>query len=917
MRGVLKLKKIIIPLLLTLMLTSLAYSISFISITSDKPSYHCGFDVKPGEYACEPVTLTINSMFAKKGVSLVMPYDYKDGEISRVKWNGKFFKSHFAPPFFNETKEVNLSSFDLMPGTTNITLTPIAYGDFKWNATLYDKHGNELATLDPWFNTSFQYRHELNLTSSSDTLTDFQVKIILNYSNINYSNTNDDGSDLRFTWFNQSSGNEQEIPYWIEKWNESDNSIVWIKAPMINNTDNNTYYYYYGNTTAVNTTSNGYTTFLFFEGFENGLSQWSEHLDGGTIEQSNTHTYTGDYSCYLYHSSGDYWDTYIEKSGLSFTNVVVESRMYIINDDDQVVLEADDSGHNHEAFVGDSGGHTEWWYRYDSTAYLSGISKTTGWHLMKIIIKSSSPYTQTGVDENIFSKTSDNFNVLGRIRSGGYWETYGLNIWVDNIHVRKYSSSNIGQSFSPEENVLRITSPANNSVVFAQNVNLSFYSGNINEDHNIYVDGVLNETVNVTSSPWNESFNFTAGYHNFTVTRASDESFNDSVSFYAWLYNITMISPENNSNISRYNVPLSFNTDYLNENHSIYVDGLLNETVNVTSSPWNESFNFTAGYHNFTVTRASDETFNDSVNFSCFNTTINIVKPAENANIFTQSIELSFTTNTLNTTYNIYVDGGLNRVVNVTASPWNESFSLATGNHMIIVALKVDEKVNDSVSFSVFSNIGGSGGGGGGGGSAIVLCPSGTVWNPNLAACVISSIKVEPIQLNETLFPGQKKIEVFKVTNLKESKTEIELKPDQTWIYVDKASRMLDAGATEEFQVVVSAPFKGGSYSGVIGVYADGVKGANVPVNIHVNKESSMQVLIGILFGKDYAKSVNNFMSKPLFNIGDRVIYVATLIIIILALASVVLYKRKFPMESYVLALTTLVLFFMFKNLII
>ena len=68
-----------------------------------------------------------------------------------------------------------------------------------------------------WFYPDWTYRQMISINNSVPTPEDYQVKLIFNSSNIDYSKTNDDGSDLRFTYYH--AGKEEEVSYWIEIWN--------------------------------------------------------------------------------------------------------------------------------------------------------------------------------------------------------------------------------------------------------------------------------------------------------------------------------------------------------------------------------------------------------------------------------------------------------------------------------------------------------------------------------------------------------------------------------------------------------------------------------------------------------------------------------------------------------------------------
>ncbi|MFZ3077795.1 MAG: DUF2341 domain-containing protein, partial [Candidatus Aenigmatarchaeota archaeon] len=61
-----------------------------------------------------------------------------------------------------------------------------------------------------------------------------------------------------------------EVPYWLESWNATANSSVWVKAPFLQNGTNTTVYMYYGNTGAAGAASDGANTFVQWHGLETG-----------------------------------------------------------------------------------------------------------------------------------------------------------------------------------------------------------------------------------------------------------------------------------------------------------------------------------------------------------------------------------------------------------------------------------------------------------------------------------------------------------------------------------------------------------------------------------------------------------------------------------------------------------------------
>lgn len=129
-----------------------------------------------------------------------------------------------------------------------------------------------------WYYSGWPHRQTILITNNLSTPEDYQVRLVFNASMIDYSKANDDGSDLRFTYYNPDVGGEEEVSYWVEKWNESGDGVVWIKAPKIEGI----YYVYYGNGEVVSE-SNIHTTFIFGDDFEDGIIDNSLWKAGGPI----------------------------------------------------------------------------------------------------------------------------------------------------------------------------------------------------------------------------------------------------------------------------------------------------------------------------------------------------------------------------------------------------------------------------------------------------------------------------------------------------------------------------------------------------------------------------------------------------------------------------------------------------------
>jgi len=148
-----------------------------------------------------------------------------------------------------------------------------------------------------WWNFSWNYRRPITITEQSgNTLTDYQVKIILNSSNIDWTKVNDDLSDIRFTYYNSTDDTEIEIPYWIENYVVNTNATIWVKVPKIPASSTATIYVYYGNMTTVTSESNGFNTFDLYDDFEDGildtdLWKWVEKCYGCDISYEEVNGY--------------------------------------------------------------------------------------------------------------------------------------------------------------------------------------------------------------------------------------------------------------------------------------------------------------------------------------------------------------------------------------------------------------------------------------------------------------------------------------------------------------------------------------------------------------------------------------------------------------------------------------------------
>ena len=127
--------------------------------------------------------------------------------------------------------------------------------------------------------SGWDYRQPINISNTAGDLTNYQVKIDLNSSNVGSNfNWSNNGSDIRFT-----NSTDDELNFWIESWNSTgQEATIWVNVSYLANNTNTTIYMYYGNSEA-SSASDGEATFGFFDG-GNECSSWiSSTSNHGTI----------------------------------------------------------------------------------------------------------------------------------------------------------------------------------------------------------------------------------------------------------------------------------------------------------------------------------------------------------------------------------------------------------------------------------------------------------------------------------------------------------------------------------------------------------------------------------------------------------------------------------------------------------
>ncbi|MGM5480079.1 MAG: DUF2341 domain-containing protein [Nanobdellota archaeon] len=172
----------------------------------------------------------------------------------------------------NDTTMWN-DEFDSLTGignSTNVKTTGSAEIDYCWPVPRKDD------TSDFKRNSCWNYRKPLTVSSSSE-LTNQQVLLSLDLSSEESSGLLQSAcEDIRLGFLNETSGEDQSLPYWIDDCSDYSDIKVWTKIPVISTTGT-TVHVYYGNNKSSDA-SNGTQVFELFDDFDTVSStEWGSN----------------------------------------------------------------------------------------------------------------------------------------------------------------------------------------------------------------------------------------------------------------------------------------------------------------------------------------------------------------------------------------------------------------------------------------------------------------------------------------------------------------------------------------------------------------------------------------------------------------------------------------------------------------
>lgn len=130
----------------------------------------------------------------------------------------------------------------------------------------------------------WRFKRAIIIENTGEEVANAVVEIQLEANNFDYSNARPHGEDIRFAADKNLKGDG--LCYWIEQWNDSGASKIWLKIPRLKANKKLKLNMFYGNSNAK-AVSDGNTTFLFFDDFKSGdfTKKWTNVSIGQVAEQ--------------------------------------------------------------------------------------------------------------------------------------------------------------------------------------------------------------------------------------------------------------------------------------------------------------------------------------------------------------------------------------------------------------------------------------------------------------------------------------------------------------------------------------------------------------------------------------------------------------------------------------------------------
>ena len=381
------------------------------------------------------------------------------GNINSTEVRSLSITTDFVAPVTSASAVKNdSSSYTFGSWTTspylNITLS-CSDGGVGCDRTVYCTDSTDSCT-PTWgfFNSSWPYRQNISYSNTAGNLTNYQVKILLNSSNAgSHWNWSYNGSDVRITYYNSSSGLESEIPFWIESWNSTaTNATIWANASFIQNNTSITLYMYYGNF-SLTSKSNGNTTFVFFDPF-----------DGASLDQTKWNSAYVTVSNSIVTYAGGTNNGWIKQNTTYYPGVPVNyslrARMKTLHSgtgygNNEHFSWIDGTWNNRLTFSGASSTNAPTFQSASGGAQSQNSVSWTAdtWVIVEQIRNNTSALGK--INDVLVSTITSNVNLAANYLA--YGDSGGISsVSLDWVLVRKYASGEPTQSIGVEETLMKV-----------------------------------------------------------------------------------------------------------------------------------------------------------------------------------------------------------------------------------------------------------------------------------------------------------------------------------------------------------------------------------------------------------------------------------------------------------------------------
>lgn len=505
--------------------------------------------------------------------------------------------------------------------------------------------------LDPWFNSSWIRKQRINITENTGrNLTDYQITFNVTFS----TGMATDFADLRFL----NSSENGELDFWLESQVDSDWAYAWIKVQNISATSVTEIFMYYENP-AVTTTSDIENTFIWSDGFVDGVyntSHWSPN--GGLVNSTYPSCTTTFDNCTLFEfDANEFLTTPSTSNNLNLTNVTVKLHANMSAPSIRPFLFSTKTQENpagNLAFSNDtSGSNPKRWGLIDGgNTFVANFVTTynNNWQVFQIRVNTTA--TQYSID-------NENLTFAGNVTLDAYSGTLGgasggssnIKMTISSWIVAKFVEPEPTTTIDPVqfETGISITldTPVNGSVLVNTTINFA-----------ATVIDIQNNLTNATLFIW---------FDNTT------------------LFNQTTITMDTSTNISSFNV-----SDFQVRNGYLWnVVGVNNNSEEVTGA---NNFTFDYGIieneliFNNETTEGATETF--ILNVTIGNTQISTADLVWNGTIFSGTVE---STNTPNITLRRdLIIPEVSADTNITFE-WNVTFA----NGFVFISAENNQTVRD------------------------------------------------------------------------------------------------------------------------------------------------------------------------------------------------------------------------------